>query len=140
MLSSLCRNVQRTEKTSSGTRREGKDGVWFCHWLWPTSLTLQASVSLSLKWEDKGKGRVGIWPRVSPSTTNILCALGTSRAGGGLTKECCGRPELGPCCPQLQLPAHRLGQMGGEGDLRSEAGLCVQLGHHRLCDLGPTSS
>lgn len=38
---------------------------------------------------------------VSPSTSNILCALGFSMAGGGLTEECCGRPELGPCCPQL---------------------------------------
>lgn len=31
---------------------------------------------------------------------------------------------------------HRLGQVRGEGDLESEAGVSVQLGHHGLCDLG----
>lgn len=50
-------------------------------------------------------------------------------------EKCCGMSEFGPCCPQLQLPAQRLGQMGGESDLKSEAGLCVQLG-----DLRPTSA
>lgn len=46
-------------------------------------------------------------------------------------EEFCNGPERGPCCWQLQLPALKLSQLGGE------AGAHVQLGRHGLCDFGP---
>lgn len=76
---------------------------------------LWASVSLSLKCEDKLKGRGGIWLQVSPSTFNILCFLGFPMAGGGLIEQYCGRPELSPRCWQPQFPTQKLVSWEREG-------------------------